>query len=145
MLLASILLFLPSSSLSKRIRKDGEPTARAFQVRNLSKSSVDVYWVNLASEDRVHQFTLAPGGTDRLNTHVLHEFEVRELPNNDGQCKGILLNCFTLSKSNHIFVQILIAVFFVSSPCLQARTAPAEIDFSKLVKKKIKVSPIQYL
>mgnify|MGYP005843575053 CR=1 FL=1 len=81
------LVFIPSS-WSKRIRKDGDPSSRGFQVRNLSKVTVDVYWLNLASEERHLQFTLAPGGTDRLNSHVMHEFEVREAPNKDGVCKG---------------------------------------------------------
>jgi hypothetical protein len=83
-----IFLLLPSA-WCRRIRKDGDPSARAFQVKNLSKVTIDVYWLNLASEDRLLQFTIAPGGMDRLNSHVMHEFEVREQPNKEGVCKGI--------------------------------------------------------
>lgn len=73
-----------------RIRKDNDPSSRTFTVRNLSTSTVEVHWMNLKTESRVLQFELVPGGSDRLNSHVVHEFEIREKADKDGICNGKL-------------------------------------------------------
>ena len=95
--LALILIGAPVV-VCQRIRKDNDPSSRTFTVRNLSTSNVEVYWMNLATEDRVLQFELVPGASDRLNSHVVHEFEIREKVNNDGVCSGKLLVIDTITS-----------------------------------------------
>ena len=83
-----ILLLCPCQVSSKRIRKDNDPMARRFRVRNFSPSPVEIYWINVATEERLLQFELSLGGSDTLNSHVAHEFEIREKTNKKGECKG---------------------------------------------------------
>jgi hypothetical protein len=42
----------------------------------------------MVTEERVLQFELTLGQSDALNSHVDHEFEIREKPNKRGECKG---------------------------------------------------------
>lgn len=85
----SLILLGPSSVWSsKRIRKDNDPAARRFRVRNFSMSLLEINWINIATEERVLQFELALGASDTLNSHIGHEFEIREKPNKNGECKG---------------------------------------------------------
>ena len=72
----------------KRIRKDNDPSARPFTVINLSLYALEVYWVNLMTESRVLQFELVPGAKDQMNSHVHHEFEIREKADKNGECGG---------------------------------------------------------
>lgn len=94
-----------------RIRKDNDPTSRTFSVRNLSTSIVEVYWINLETESRVLQFELVPGASDRLNSHVVHEFEIREKADEDGECSGkwkIRIEHLLINFEAHIPIFLLV-------------------------------------
>lgn len=86
----SILLLGPDLTIgTKRIRKNNDPAARRFRLRNLSASGLELYWVNMATEERRLQFELVAGASDTLNSHIYHEFEIREQPSKKGgKCKG---------------------------------------------------------
>jgi len=91
--LALLLTNTPGVFGGRRIRKDNEPNARTFTVRNLSLSHVEVYWINLVTEERKLQFDLVPGASNRLNSHVVHEFEIREVEKDNVKCHGNHDNC----------------------------------------------------
>lgn len=88
----SILLLGPDFAIgTKRIRKSNDPAARRFRLRNLSASGVELYWVNMVTEERRLQFELLAGASDTLNSHIYHEFEIREQPSKKGgKCKGTI-------------------------------------------------------
>ncbi|CAB9531105.1 prolyl 4-hydroxylase [Seminavis robusta] len=75
-------------ALGKRYRKDFNPSARSFLVVNLSQSVAEVYWMHFGTEERVLQMELHPGAKDSLNSHITHEFEVREKPDEQAVCGG---------------------------------------------------------
>ncbi|CAB9517280.1 prolyl 4-hydroxylase [Seminavis robusta] len=75
-------------ALGKRYRKDFNPNARSFLVVNLSESVAEVYWMHFGTEERILQMELRPGAKDSLNSHIIHEFEVRERPDEQGFCGG---------------------------------------------------------
>lgn len=88
LMVALLIVAIAPGALGKRIRKGNDPAARPFSVRNLSPSHVGVYWINLSTEERVLQFELVSGASEKLNSHAIHEFEIREIPNDEGKCSG---------------------------------------------------------
>lgn len=86
--LAVVIIFATPCS-SRYNRKDNDPMARRIRVHNMSDSTIEVYWMNLHTEERFFQFDLVPGKTDALNTHFIHEFEIVEVANpKTGICGG---------------------------------------------------------
>lgn len=61
-------------------------TKVAVQITNQSGGPIAVNWVNPTSRDTVLMFNLMSGAETGMDSFYSHEFEIRELPNQSGEC-----------------------------------------------------------